>query len=142
LLGPVSLSAALPPLARDWIVHCHRHYFGSAQDLARPRHAYEVGAGVAAAAQTAWSGKDARAGLAELKRQLVALGCAVPTLYRHYVDLCEPAGVRFLGFGSDPAFGNCVDGLICLDLTRLKAAKRERYLGAPPVTEIVGQSPN
>jgi hypothetical protein len=44
-------------------------------------------------------------------------------------DLCEPAGVRFLGFGSDPAFGNCVDGLICLGLAQLAPAKRKRYLG-------------
>jgi hypothetical protein len=45
------------------------------------------------------------------------------------VDLCEPDGVRFLAFGVDPGFGGCVDGLIRLDLTRLKPAKRARYLG-------------
>ena len=130
LLGPVSLSAALPPDARAWIVHCHRHYFGTERSPARPHHAFEVSAEIAATAEAAWIGKDARAGLIELKRQLASFGCAVPTLYRHYVDLCEPDGVRFLGFGSDPAFGNCVDGLICLDLHRLKPTKRERYVGA------------
>ena len=76
------------------------------------------------------------AGLGELKRQLARLGCSVPTLYRHYVDLCEPDGVRFLGFCIDPAFGNCMDGLICLDLTRLKPAKRERYFGGSRIEEI------
>jgi hypothetical protein len=50
--------------------------------------------------------------------------------------LCEPDGVRFLGFGIDPAFGNCVDGLIRLDLTRLKPAKRERYFGESRIEEI------
>ena len=131
LLGPVSLSAALAPDARAWIVHCHQYYFGADHALARAHHAYEVPVSIAAEAENAWAGKDARAGLAELKRRLAALGCAVPTLYRHYVDLCEPDGVRFLGFGTDPAFANCVDGLICLDLARLKPAKRERYLDAP-----------
>jgi putative hemolysin len=129
LIGPVSLSAALPAEARAWIVHCHRHYFGAREQLAHSRHAYEVPAEIAAAASLAWAGKDARAGLAELKRKLAQLGCSIPTLYRHYVDLCEPEGVQFLGFGTDPAFGNCVDGLICLDLNHLKPAKRERYLG-------------
>ena len=129
LLGPVSLSAALPPDARAWSVHCHRHYFGSGESPARSRNPYEVPAEIAASAAAAWAGKDARAGLAELKRRLAAIGCSVPTLYRHYVDLCEPDGVRFFGFGVDPAFGNCIDGLICLDLARLKPAKRERYLG-------------
>src|SRR5262249_2049670 len=33
LLGPVSLSAALPPDARAWIVHCHQQYFGSGAGL-------------------------------------------------------------------------------------------------------------
>lgn len=129
LIGPVSLSAALPPQARAWIVHCHEHYFAGIENLARARNPYSIPAETAAAAAAAWAGKDVRAGLAELKRELARAGCAMPTLYRHYVDLCEPDGVRFLGFGADPAFGNCVDGLICLDLQRLKPAKRERYLG-------------
>ena len=140
LLGPVSLSAALPAPARDWIVHCHEHYFAAGNQLARPRNPYLIPAETAAAAAAAWAGKDVRAGLAELKRQLARSGCSVPTLYRHYVDLCEPDGVRFLGFGTDPAFGNCIDGLICLDLRRLKPAKRDRYLGpleiSPQVTEL------
>jgi len=137
LIGPVSLSAALPADARAWIVHCHAHYFGADPALARPLHAYEVPAHIAAEARSAWAGKDVRSGLAELKRRLVQLGCAVPTLYRHYVDLCEPDGVRFLGFGTDPAFANCVDGLICLDLAQLKAAKRARYLGESAVSSHV-----
>ena len=140
LLGPVSLSAALPAHARAWIVHCHKHYFGSPDELARPRHPYILPAETAAVAAAAWAGKDVRAGLAELKRELARSGCTVPALYRHYVDLCEPEGVRFLGFGTDPAFANCVDGLICLDLEHLKSSKRERYLGARvnsrPVTEL------
>jgi hypothetical protein len=49
-------------------------------------------------------------------------------LYRQYTDLCEPDGVRFLDFGNDPAFGHCVDGLIRLDLARLRPAKRSPYL--------------
>ena len=136
LLGPVSLSASLPPEARAWIVHCHQHYFAANRHLVAPRNPYVVQTDVAATAAAAWAGKDARAGLGELKRQLARQGCSVPTLYRHYVDLCEPDGVRFLGFGIDPAFGNCVDGLIRLDLTRLKPAKRERYFGESRIEEI------
>ena len=52
----------------------------------------------------------------------------LPVLYRQYADLCEPEGVRFLGFGIDPAFGGCVDGLVQLDLAHLRPAKRARYL--------------
>ena len=130
LFGPVSISAALPPAAREWIVHCHRHYFGDGEGLAASRNPLKISPYVEAAAAHAWADKDAKAGLIQLKRQLAQMECAIPTLYKHYVDLCEPEGVRFLAFGTDPAFGHCVDGLIRLDLRFLRAAKRSRYLAA------------
>ncbi len=130
LFGPVSISAALAPAAREWIVHCHRHYFGDGEGLAVSRNPIRISAHVDAAAAQAWADKDAKAGLLQLKRQLAQMQCSIPTLYKHYVDLCEPEGVRFLAFGIDPAFGHCVDGLIRLDLQFLRAAKRSRYLEA------------
>ena len=54
-------------------------------------------------------------------------------LYKQYTDLCEPGGARFLAFGVDPAFSDAVDGLIEVDLERLRPKKRERYLGIAPV---------
>jgi hypothetical protein len=63
-----------------------------------------------------------------LRERLSRLGAALPTLYRQYVDLCEPEGVRFLDFGVDPSFGGCVDGLVRLDIRHLRAGKRARYL--------------
>jgi len=68
----------------------------------------------------------------ELRRRLDALRARLPVLYRQYADLCEPAGVRFLAFGVDPAFGGCVDGLVRLDLEHLRATKRARYFAAGP----------
>ena len=63
-----------------------------------------------------------------LRERLSTLDARLPTLYRQYVDLCEPEGVRFLDFGVDPSFGGCVDGLVRLDIGHLRAAKRARYL--------------
>ena len=127
LFGPVSLSAALPAEAREWIVQCHRHYFG-ADGMARARNPFGVSQRVQAEAAAVLAGRDAERGLAVLRERLASLACTLPVLYRQYVELCEPDGVRFLGFGTDPAFGHCVDGLIRLDLDRLKPAKRARYL--------------
>ena len=81
--------------------------------------------------ESRFAGKDAKGALSLLKQQLAVSDQSIPTLYRQYVDLCEPDGVRFLAFGVDPQFGGCVDGLIRPDLTRLKAAKRARYLSEP-----------
>lgn len=129
VLGPVSLSASLPEAAREWIVHCHAHFFGDADHFASARNEFRVSAPLALQADALWHGVDPRQGLLRLKDKLAAEGVVIPTLYRQYVDLCEPDGVRFLAFGVDPAFGHCVDGLIRLDLDRLKPAKRARYLG-------------
>jgi len=129
VMGPVSLSAQLPEVARGWIVETHRHYFTPAETLARARNPYLAPAALREDVQCALRGLELRAGLARLKQTLDALGVGLPVLYRQYVDLCEPDGVQFIDFGVDPAFGHCVDGLIRVDLQRLKPHKRARYLG-------------
>lgn len=129
LIGPVSLSAALPLAAREWIVHYHRHYFGDPERLAVARNPFVVSAQVEAEASAAWSGRTQAEALAYLRARLDSMGAQLPVLYKQYADVCEPDGVRFLAFGVDPAFGGCVDGLVRLDLTRLRPAKRSRYLG-------------
>lgn len=129
LIGPVSLSAALPLAAREWIVHYHRHYFGDPERLAVARNPFVVSAQVEAEASAAWSGRTQAEALAHLRERLDGMGAQLPVLYKQYADVCEPDGVRFLAFGVDPAFGGCVDGLVRLDLTRLRPAKRSRYLG-------------
>lgn len=129
LFGPVSMSVSLPREAREWIAAAHRHYFG-APGLAEARQPFVISAEVSRRVRAALQGLDAAEGLGKLKHHLDALGVSLPVLYRQYVDLVEPAGVQFLDFGEDPGFSGCVDGLVMLDLTALKPAKRARYLGA------------
>lgn len=130
LFGPVSLSAALPEAARAAIVETHRHFFGDPEGMARARNPFQAPPRIAAEVGAALAGVELRRGMQWLKQRLDEGGAALPVLYRQYVELCEPDGVRFLDFGVDPAFGNCVDGLIRVDLARLKPAKRARYLDA------------
>jgi hypothetical protein len=44
------------------------------------------------------------------------------------------------GFGVDPAFAGCIDGLVLVDLQRLKPNKRLRYLG-PDSPQPVSPAP-
>jgi hypothetical protein len=131
LFGPVSLTASMPGPAREWIAHYHRHYFGHDESLARARNPFVISREVAAMAEAEWAGRSPSEGLSRLRERLSTFDAQLPTLYRQYVDLCEPEGVRFLDFGLDPAFGGCVDGLCRLDIAYLKAAKRSRYLKEP-----------
>jgi putative hemolysin len=128
LFGPVSISARLPEAARHWIAHFHRHYFGDADSLATARNRLPPCPQIDVEARALWHGQDLRAAQVLLKKRLAQIGGQIPVLYKHYVDLCEPGGVRFLDFGQDTAFANCVDGLIRLDLSLMRPAKRERYL--------------
>ena len=128
MFGPVSMSVAMPRVAREWIVAAHQHYFGT-PGLAEARRPFVISSDVSNGVRQALQGLDASAGLGKLKHHLDALGVSLPVLYRQYVDLVDADGVQFLDFGEDPGFSGCVDGLVMLDLARLKPAKRARYLG-------------
>ncbi|WP_233841118.1 lysophospholipid acyltransferase family protein [Dyella sp. 2HG41-7] len=128
VFGPVSMSVNLPRQAREWIAAAHQHYFG-APGLASARQPFKVSADVLESVRHELEGLDPVSGLGKLRNHLDALGVSLPVLYRQYVDLVEPDGVQFLDFGEDPGFSGCVDGLVMLDLSRLKPAKRARYLG-------------
>ena len=125
LFGAVSISAALPAAARAQIVAHYAHWHGGPQGDAvsrRPFH-YE-------AADPGDAALDADTAFCVLKANLDALGAQVPMLYKQYVELCEPGGARFLAFGVDPDFSDSVDGLIEVDIQRMRPKKRQRYLGA------------
>lgn len=123
LYGAVSISAALPPQASARIVDHYRRHHGTGDDvLAVARRPWQ---GVAPAAEPH---EDAAASLARLQRDLAAMGVAIPVLYRQYTALCDPGGVRFLAFGVDPEFSDSIDGLVEVDLQRLRLAKGARYL--------------
>jgi hypothetical protein len=50
------------------------------------------------------------------------------------VEVCELDGVQFADFNVDPDFSDCIDGLVIVDLIRLKPKKRERYIQGTEIT--------
>ena len=127
LFGPVSISGGLPPAARDLLVAFYRLWFPATHPLAESRRPYPASLPDVLAQ---FGGEDYNDDLARLKSLLGNLGCAIPPLYKQYSEVCEPGGVQFIDFGSDPDFNNCVDGLVLVDLTYLKANRYQRYIGA------------
>ena len=123
LFGPVSISAALPIAAREQLVAYYSRYYGAASGEARAQRPFSY-----LGEAPVFGELDADASFRVLKANLDALGARVPTLYKQYTELCEPGGARFLAFGVDPDFNNAVDGLIEVDLHRVRPKKRERYL--------------
>ena len=123
LYGAVSISAALPRAAREQIVAYYQRYYAHPQDLAASLRPFAY-----FAAPPCYGELEADTAFDLLRANLASLGTAVPVLYRQYTELCEPGGARFLAFGVDPDFSDSIDGLIEVDLRRLHARKRRRYL--------------
>lgn len=129
LFGPLSISDSYPERAQYLLAHFYGRHCPARQSLASARQPFVVPMHVEEELCQKFPGKDYGAEFTQLKSELMHMNLSVPTLYKQYAEVCDPGGVQFAGFNVDPAFGNCVDGLIVVDLTRLKAIKRERYLG-------------
>ncbi len=137
LFGPVSISNDMPKAAKDLLVYFFTLHFGVQhsslnvnrdQPLAISHHPYKLTEGVVSNLKVNFSGDDYRADFKVLKHILSNMGSSIPTLYKQYCELCEPGGLTFLGFGVDPDFGDCIDGLVMVDTTKIKEKKRRRYI--------------
>ncbi len=128
LFGCVSISGAYPAPAKELLVHFFRTWFGAAEGVAKAKNPFVLGSVREGDLRSLLPGEHYREELRRLKEALKLYGCAIPTLFKQYAELCEPGGTKFLDFGVDPGFGHCVDGFILVDVTRLTAEKRARYL--------------
>lgn len=129
LFGAVSMSGALSADAREQIVAYYDSFYGAQEcDAVSKRRPFQY-----RAALPQFDTLDAGTSFRVLKANLDALGATIPMLFKQYTDLCEPGGARFLAFGVDPGFSDSVDGLIEVDLQRVRPKKRQRYLDAAPM---------
>ena len=128
LFGPVSISDNYPAAAKDLLVYFYSLYFGDNDNKASALMPYRLHEERKEELAAFFSGENYKEDFKVLKRSLKYLGCAVPTLYKQYPDICEPEGVSFLDFNIDPDFSNCVDGLVMIDLQQLKEKTRKRYI--------------
>ncbi len=126
LYGPVSISNSYPKAAKDALVCFYDYYFGDQENLATARQPYIFEASDKNQFQFT---DNYHNDFKRLKAYLAYLDVKVPTLYKQYSELGEPGGVRFLDFSVDPAFSYCVDGLVWVDINKMKVKKRTRYLG-------------
>lgn len=126
--GPVSISNALAEPLKDMLVYFYSTYFPSKKLTVRSFRPYRLDAATESRMQSLFNGDDYSADFIRLKAEFANYGASVPTLYKQYCQLAEPGGVQFLDFGIDPDFANCIDGLVILDIEKLKSKKRQRYL--------------
>ncbi len=124
LFGPVSLSDAYPEAAKQLIVNFYQTYFPPREHLAVPKHQLDFNLNLS----TVFSGDNFSEEFTILKQLLSDMGYSVPTLFKQYSELCEDGGVRYLSFSVDPDFNYCIDGLVFVDLAKMKDKKHARYM--------------
>lgn len=124
LFGPVTISGHFPPAAIDLISGFFLHYFPDKHKVAKAKLPYSQSTDVVAM----FASIPYEQGLVLLKAQLANLNVSLPTLYKQYAEVCEADGVSFSAFNVDPDFQDCIDGLVIVDISKLKAKKRARYM--------------
>lgn len=127
LFGPVSISNAMPQMARELLIFFYKLYFADSANQPCSRNPFRFSLPVTDLSQS-FVGNNYHQDLVHLKSLLATMGSSIPTLYKQYTELCPPGGVVFLDFNVDHDFGNCVDGLVVVDIAQLKPAKRKRYI--------------
>lgn len=129
LFGAVSISNQLPQAAQDLMVYFYRLYFQTQDNVVVSRHPYLFKQKSIEDLAETFQGDNYQQDFKRLKELLANMGVGVPTLYKQYTELTEPGGTQFFDFGSDPGFANAVDGMVLVDLMKVKAKKRQRYMG-------------
>ncbi len=138
MFGGVSISNSYPEEAKQLIVYYFNKWFGEENNLVSPNNEYELSEETIAGFDKEFTGKTHKEDYRVLKTKMKDFGMTVPILYKHYSELCDDNGVKFLCFSVDPAFENCIDGLIIVDIDKIKDEKRQRYMDpfAPMVEEV------
>jgi len=128
LFGSVSLSASLPPRARNMLVWHYQSYYRDGPVHALPKTPFKLSPEAENEIESLMTGSDIEADFAAMREQLGHMQVRIPTLYRQYADLCDTGGVSFSAFNVDAAFSMCLDSFVMVDLAAIKPAKYERYV--------------
>ena len=128
LFGPVSISDEYQALSKQLIVSYLKmtRYRGDMAGFVKPKKPFSAkslkGWDIDAAVRLL---KDDLENVSELISCVESDRKGVPVLLKQYLKL----GGEIAGFNVDAAFGNVVDGLIIVDLTKTEPRMLERYMG-------------
>ena len=129
MYGPVSLSNAFPGETKNMIASFYSSLFGNEKELVQPRSPFVFTQDEDFSAYRGVSDEsEYRKAFSVLKEKLANFGVRVPTLYKQYVELCEPGGCEFLAFNIDKDFSDCIDALVMVHVDAIREKKRQRYI--------------
>jgi putative hemolysin len=123
LFGPVSISARHSDASRGLLAAFlqQNHLDSVLSGMVEPFHPRPQASGAASLVTIPTSVEEAN----RLVASLEADGKGMPVLLRQYLKL----NARLIGFNVDPSFGDVLDALMLVDLTRVDRTLLARYLG-------------
>ena len=127
MFGPVSISGSFPSSAKDLMIFYYSHYFQNDVELVESKMPYQYSSHIQDL-KSMFELDNRKKDFKVLKSTLNNMGVTVPTLFKQYSDICEEGGVKFLGFNVDPDFSDCVDGFILVNVEKIKASAKKRYI--------------
>lgn len=128
LFGPVTLPATYPATARELLVHFYSRHFPARENLVTAQSPCLISAEKEAELNSLLPGEDYKQDFVELKKQYAKLGMSIPTLFKQYTEACEDGGVQLPAFHNGSGIGGGITGFIIVDLSKMKANKRSRYI--------------
>ncbi|MAZ67100.1 MAG: GNAT family N-acetyltransferase [Kangiellaceae bacterium] len=126
MFGPVSISNSFPDSAKNLLTDFYSLHFGDIHHLAHAKKPYRQLNALPSVVE--FGGEDYHQDFIKLKEALKHMGLSVPTLYKQYTEICDAGGVRFLDFNVDPDFGFCIDGLVLVEIGKIKQRAKARYI--------------
>lgn len=128
LFGTVSISRAYPDIARGLIASYYQKWYSDGIEYVIPHKKFIISDTLQKEIDKVLSSQTHHEDFKNMRHALKNFGFSLPILYKRYTQVCEYGGVRFLEWSVDEVFGSVVDGLVVLDLHRMKPAMKKRYL--------------
>ncbi len=127
MFGPVSISATFPNIAKDMMIFYYSHYYKTKDTLVEAKVPYSYTDNFSEIREL-FSLDDRKKDFKFLKSTLSNIGFSIPTLYKQYSEISQDDGVKFLGFNVDKNFADCIDGLILVEVDKMKDSAKQRYI--------------
>lgn len=126
--GTVTINADTPKQAIAALVYFYSFHFVCETNMMSAKTPYFMSDEQKQEFDMLFKDKSYKDGFAVLKKYLKDLGTSIPTLFKQYVELYDEGAVRFFDFSVNEKLHGVVEGFIIADNSRMKEAKRKRYI--------------
>ena len=126
--GIVTINADTPKKAVAALVYFYSYHFSCDTAMMSAKTPYYMSHDEKVEFDILFKYKSYKDGFVVLKKYLKELNTSVPTLFKQYAELYEEGAVRFFDFTVNDGLHGVVEGFIIADNSRMKEAKRKRYI--------------